>query len=165
MKRTPLPRSIALSRSTVLLVTASLACMFAASAAYAECDPSRWTNPNDPHNQGQFPAIPGTENLYVNLNSGQINADGNIEFDTVALENEAGVCTIETWWEVNCDSQQYRNLMSKAFHDKDWPTDQDLTVQGDKVWISYNTPQGVMRIGYVANQFCARRYQLPRKAP
>ena len=148
---------------SIALLTASA---IVPSAALADCAPTRFSDPNDPHNLGQFSPVEGVENGYVNLNSGQINADGNIQFATDNVVNEKdGVCTMYLMWEVNCERQKFRLLWSRAFYDQDWPTDRDMTIQGDKVWTNYNTPMGTKRIGNVANLFCARKNQLPTMPP
>jgi hypothetical protein len=144
--------------------------VFVTSGAHANCDTARWTDINNDHNRGQYPPIEGMENTYLDLNpnelSGRINADGNIQFITIKLVNDQnGVCTINMVWEINCERQEFRLLRSTAFHDSDWPTQQDMIIEGDKTWDSYNTPTGVRRIGVTAAQFCARINQLQRMPP
>ncbi|MGA7673809.1 MAG: hypothetical protein WCA78_02035 [Rhizomicrobium sp.] len=140
---------------------------FITSGACADCDSTRWTDPNNSHNRGQYPSVEGVENTYLDQNpdemSGRINAEGNIQIITVTLVNDKdGLCTIDMIWEVNCERQEFRLLRSNTFYDSDWPAEKDEKIGGDKVWGSYNTPMGTRRIGNLANQFCARKYQLPR---
>lgn len=144
-----------------------LPCLALASRASANCDPGRFSDPNNPHfRNGNFVPIEGVQNGYVDLNGGQINSDGNVQFGTTDVVDEKdGVCTIHLEWEVDCDKQQFRLLWSRAFYDQDWPTQRDATIQGDKIWSNYRTADGIKRIGNVADIFCSRRNQLPRTSP
>jgi hypothetical protein len=158
------------NRTVLLAVVALTASFIMASAASANCDPARWTNPNDPHNAGKYMPAQGVGNAFVNLKpeegSGVINADGNIEVTTVQLVNDPnGVCTVDLFWEFNCERQEYRFLSSRSFYDKDTPTDRDRTADGDKVWASYTTPIGMRLVGNVAKLFCSRKDRLPGKPP
>lgn len=148
----------------ILFLFLLLPCVVLTSPVSANCDPSRFSDPNNPHfHNGNFIPIEGVDRGFVDLNGGKINSDGNVEFGTTNVVDEKdGVCTLHVEWEVDCDRQQFRLLWSRAFYDQDWPTERDATLEGDKVWSSYRTPEGTRRIGNVAEIFCARRNQLPR---
>ncbi len=159
---------------TASLFTAALLTAFAIfpSAAFAGCDPARWTNPS---HFAQYPPVQGVDKTYLDQNpgelSGRVNADGNIQIITITFINDQdGVCTMDMVWEINCERQEARLLWSNILYDEDYPTDKDQKVEGDKAWMAYNTPTGVRRIGTLGNQFCSRKincreYRLERPRP
>jgi hypothetical protein len=141
---------------TVFLAMMSV--MAGASGAFADCDPARWINFS---NTGQ--ALHLGENMYVMLNEGRVNSNGNVQIVTTTLLNQKDeICTVDIIWEISCERQEYSTLQIRSHYDKDWPTEKDSTVEGDKVWKRYNDN---MPLGKAANHFCGRKNQLPQLSP
>ena len=140
---------------TLIVVLALMLVLMGASIVWAGCDASRWT---DPRNAGRF--LSCGENMYVALDAGGINADGNIQIATTTLLNQKdGICQIDIVWEISCERQEVRVLQTRAYYDSDYPTAKDYKQEGDKIWISYNS---TMPIGRAADQFCGRKNSLPK---
>jgi hypothetical protein len=77
--------------------------------------------------------FPIGENMYLYTKDATVNPDDNAHLRTVTLVNKDGVCTVGFEWEVKCERWGVRNLKGRFFHDKDWPTEKDYTVQGGKI--------------------------------
>jgi len=140
---------------TLIVVLALMLVLMGASMSWAGCDRSRWT---DPRNSGRI--LSCGENMYVSLDAGGINADGNVQIATTNLLNQKdGICQLDIVWEIRCERQEARPLQVRVYYDSDYPTAKDYKQEGDKIWISYNS---TMPIGRAADQFCGRKNSLPK---